>query len=143
MSNPANLPNEVARLLNDPHLERFINDFTDSWLDLRNLEFTNPDETLFPEFDRYLQHSMLEETRAYFRELIENLSIDHFVKSDFAMLNWRLAQHYGIEGVTSRRSRESIPAPGLPPAAGFFHRPVFSKYRPTERTPPVLREVDQ
>lgn len=142
LSNPANLPNEVARLLNDPHLERFINDFTDSWLDLRNLEFTNPDETLFPEFDRYLQHSMLEETRAYFRELIrENLSIDHFVKSDFAMLNWRLAQHYGIQGVTSA-AVEKVSLPPDSPRGGILSQASILKVSANgTNTSPVLRGV--
>lgn len=99
---PSALRGHARRLLEDVRSERFVADFTDSWLDLRSIEFTNPDEALFPEFDRYLQDSMVAETRAYFRELLrENLDSSHLVRSDFAMLNWRLAAHYGIGGVDS------------------------------------------
>jgi hypothetical protein len=142
LTDPSHLPKEAERLMNDPRFARFLGDFTDSWLDLRSLEFTNPDETLFPEFDRYLQHSMLEETRAYFRELItENLSIDHFVKSDFAMLNWRLAKHYGIDGVDSA-SVEKVALPSDSPRGGLLSQAGILKVSANgTNTSPVLRGV--
>ncbi|MCB1062472.1 MAG: DUF1592 domain-containing protein, partial [Verrucomicrobiae bacterium] len=94
---PGELLAQTERLLAHPHAERFVTDFTDAWLDLRNIEFTAPDARLFPEYDSYLQYSMIEETRSFFRALIqENLSIKNVVKSDFVMLNERLAEHYGI-----------------------------------------------
>lgn len=97
---PDVLLGHVRRLLDKPEHQRFVVDFTDAWLNLREIEFTNPDSKLFPEFDQFLQFSMLEETRSYFDVMIkENLSIDHLVHSDFAMLNNRLALHYGIDGV--------------------------------------------
>ena len=69
-------------------------------------------DTAAGRFDRYLQESMVQETRAYFRELVaRNLDASHLVKSDFAMLNWRLAKHYGIDGVTSA----AITKVSLPP----------------------------
>ncbi|MBL9158643.1 MAG: DUF1592 domain-containing protein [Verrucomicrobiales bacterium] len=133
---------EAVRLLDAPLSDRFITDFTDSWLDLRNIEFTNPDEQLFPEFDRYLQDSMLAETRAYFRELIrENLDTSHLVKSDFAMLNQRLAAHYGIEGVTSPDvTRVSLPADSV--RGGFMTQASVLKVSANgTNTSPVLRGV--
>jgi len=100
LSDPQELREQTERLLTDPHFERFLVDFTDSWLDLRELDFTVPDGKLFPEFDPFLRHSMPLETRAFVRELIEsNLPIRHLIDSDFAMLNSRLAKHYGIEGI--------------------------------------------
>jgi hypothetical protein len=97
---------QADRLLRHPHSARFINDFTDAWLNLREIEFTNPDSVLYPEFDRYLQHSMLDETRSYFRKLVEDdLSVSNVVKSDFAMLNNRLAEHYQIDGVEGPQIR--------------------------------------
>lgn len=91
---------QAERLMKGGKFERFVVDYTDAWLNLRDIEFTAPDGALFPEFDLFLQNSMIQETRSYFRELVEkNLPVTHLVKSDFAMLNNRLAQHYGIEGV--------------------------------------------
>ena len=35
--------------------ERFLVDFCDNWLSLRDMDFTVPDGRLYPEFDRYLE----------------------------------------------------------------------------------------
>lgn len=139
---PAALRSQATRLLDSAHFARFINDFTDSWLDLRSIEFTNPDEVLFPEFDRYLQESMVAETRAYFRELIErNLDSSHLVKSDFAMLNWRLAKHYGIDGVTAATvTKVSLPAGSV--RGGFLTQASVLKVSANgTNSSPVLRGV--
>lgn len=100
VQDPKTLIAESERLLNDSRFQQFVEDFSDSWLNLRDIEFTSPDPSLFPEFDGYLQASMLKETRAFLEELIRNnLGIRNLVLSDFAMLNERLASHYEVEGV--------------------------------------------
>lgn len=87
----------VRRLIDGPHHSRFVDDFTDAWLNLRDIEDTAPDQKLFPEYDAFLQESAILETRAFFRELIAgDLPVRNVVKSDFAMLNNRLAKHYRI-----------------------------------------------
>jgi mono/diheme cytochrome c family protein len=97
---------QTERLLKHPHAERFVTDFTDAWLNLREIDFTNPDGILFPEFDPFLKHSMIAETRGFFRKLVDdNLPVRNVVKSDFAMLNNRLAEHYGIAGVAGPEVR--------------------------------------
>ncbi len=99
---------QAERLLADERSDRFVIDFTDAWLGLRDIEFTSPDRGLFPEFDPYLQWSMVEETRSFFRELIDkNLPVRNLIRSDFAMINERLAEHYGI--VDQRGGRVSGP----------------------------------
>jgi hypothetical protein len=139
---PAALREQANRLLGSELSDRFVADFTDSWLDLRNIEFTNPDEKLFPEFDRYLQDSMVAETRAYFRELLkDNLDASHLVKSDFAMLNWRLAKHYDIEGVTSPVVTK-VTLPEASPRGGFLTQASVLKVSANgTNTSPVLRGV--
>lgn len=97
----AELRHQTERLIRHDHFSRFLIDFTDNWLDLRDIDFTVPDRQLFPEFDPYLRYSMPLETRAFLRELIEsNLPVTNLVKSDFAMLNSRLAGHYELPTVT-------------------------------------------
>jgi hypothetical protein len=97
---------QVRRLLDDSHHDRFITDFSDAWLNLRDIEFTNPDSSLFPEFDRFLHYSMLLETRGFIAKLIrENRPVRDLVQPDFALLNNRLAQHYGIDGVQGPEMR--------------------------------------
>ncbi|WP_170157120.1 DUF1592 domain-containing protein [Roseimicrobium gellanilyticum] len=106
------LSTEIERLLKDKRAERFIEDFTGQWLKLRSIAANDPDKKLYPEFSPYLQDSMILETRAYFREmLVKNLDITHLVRSEFAMLNEKLAVHYGIEGVVGPSIRRvALPA---------------------------------
>ena len=109
---PAVLKAEVERLLKSPKSQRFIDDFLGQWLKLRQIAATDPDRKLYPEFNPYLQDSMVGETRGFFRELIEkDLGAQHLVRSDFAMLNEKLATHYGIDGVIgSQIRRVALPA---------------------------------
>lgn len=106
------LHGEVERLLADAKSQRFVEDFLGQWLKLRSIAATDPDRKLYPEFNLYLQDSTVAETRAYFRELLDkNLDASYLVKSDFAMLNERLAVHYGIDGVSgSQIRRVALPA---------------------------------
>ncbi|MCA8987682.1 MAG: DUF1592 domain-containing protein [Planctomycetaceae bacterium] len=115
LSNPDVLPQQIERLLQDPHSNRFVKDFCGQWLKLREIAATDPDKKLYPEFSTYLQDSMVLETEAYFRELIEqNLDASYLVKSDFAMLNEKLAVHYGIEGVSGPQIRRVALPPDHP-----------------------------
>src|SRR4029078_1994571 len=117
---PAVLRGEVERLLGDPRSQRFIEDFLGQWLKLRSSAANDPDKKLYPEFSPYLQDSMVAETRAYFRELIEkDLDASHLVRSDFAMLNEKLAQHYGIPGVSGSQIRR-VPLPPGSPRGGLL-----------------------
>ena len=88
---------QVERMLKDPRAERFVQDFTGQWLELRKINATTPDQALYPEFDRILLGSSVRETELFFRELLEHdRSLTEFVQSDWTYLNRRLAQHYGI-----------------------------------------------
>ncbi len=101
LTQPEVLRVQTERLLKSATLERFVADFTDGWLNLREIEFTTPDKQLYPEYDELLLDSMLRETRGFITELIQsNLGVANIIHSDFAMLNKRLAQHYGIPGVS-------------------------------------------
>jgi hypothetical protein len=111
---PEVLREETDRMLNDPKSRRFIEAFLDYWLDLRKITATAPDANLYSDYylDDLLTESAQEETRLFFAELArDNLPARNIVASDFAMLNERLAAHYGlppVQGVTLRRT--SLPA---------------------------------
>ena len=54
-----------------------------------------------------LRQSMLAETRQFFAHLIDaNLGVANLIESDFAFLNRRLAEHYGIPGVEGEHIRK-------------------------------------
>jgi mono/diheme cytochrome c family protein len=114
-ADPQTLRSETERLLRHPHRDRFITDLADAWLNLREIDFTAPDESLFPEYDSFLRFSMPLETYAFLEELIdENLPVRNLVKSDFAMLNSRLAAHYDLPTVSGAAIRKVVlPADSL------------------------------
>lgn len=115
LTSDAALREQTNRLLASEHFERFLVDFTNNWLDLRDMDFTMPDRQLFPEYDTFLRHSMPLETRQFLHHLIEkNLPIANLVKSDFAMLNSRLARHYDLPSVDGAELRPvKLPANSL------------------------------
>ena len=97
---PQMLRAQVERLLKSPEAAQFVENFTGQWLHLREITATTPDAKTFPDFDELLQVSMVREGEGFFREILDkDLPVSNFLNSDFAMLNGRLAQHYGIDGV--------------------------------------------
>ncbi|HTL17013.1 MAG TPA: DUF1592 domain-containing protein, partial [Patescibacteria group bacterium] len=99
---PKVLRKETDRLLNDSKSRRFVDAFLNYWLDLRLIEGTAPDVELYPDYqlDDLLVESMIGETQEFFGRLIKlDLGVTNLVSSDFAMLNERLARHYGVPNV--------------------------------------------
>jgi mono/diheme cytochrome c family protein len=95
---------QVQRMLRDPKAERFSEAFARDWLQLRQVGMFPPDKKLYPDYDAYLQKSMIAETTAYFGEVLgKNLSLREFIDSDWTMLNPRLAWHYQIPNVAEDR----------------------------------------
>lgn len=99
LNDQSTLTKQVDRMIAHSKFKSvFSKNFTDQWLNLTEIDFTTPDGKLYPEYDEVLKHSMLDETRAFFSELIDkNLSVRNLVDSEFSMLNSRLARHYNIE----------------------------------------------
>lgn len=109
---PKTLAAQVERLLADPKAEALVRNFTGQWLRLRQINDTTPDRKLYGKFDELLQVSMVREGEGFFRRLLaENLPVADVLDSQWAMLNQRLAEHYGIEGVRGLELRSvQLPA---------------------------------
>jgi mono/diheme cytochrome c family protein len=112
LKEPAVLRAQASRMLADPKAARFVADFLDQWLDLREIDLTTPDRTLYPEFGPYLRDAMLTEPRAFFAEMLRRDSPAGFVvHSDFVMMNQRLAEHYRMPAVSGPKFRPvGVPA---------------------------------
>lgn len=99
LAEPAVLQREVKRLLADEKSRQFVNQFTDQWLDLSGLDRVAVNPEYYPTFDESLKQDMRRETQLFFAEILDkNLSCLNLIDSDFAMLNSRLAEHYGLAG---------------------------------------------
>ncbi|MFN5799431.1 MAG: DUF1592 domain-containing protein, partial [Planctomyces sp.] len=140
LAQPPVLRAQAERLLQDAKADRFVQRFTDQWLRLRDIDFTVPNEQLYPEYNQLLRQSMLDETRAFFREVLQqNLSINTFIQSDFAMLNRPLAEFCGIEGVTGLQMQR-VPLPRGSLRGGVLSQAAVLKVSADgTRTSPVLR----
>ena len=109
ISDPQVLRAETERLLDDSRSRRFVEAFTDYWLDLREIDDNSPSTTLYNDYelDDPLKLAALEETRLFVAELLkQDLPARNIVDSNFTFLNERLARHYGIESVTGTAMRK-------------------------------------
>ncbi len=140
LHDPATLHAQVERLLRDPRAEAFITNFTGQWLRLRRIDDTMPDKKLYKSFDELLQVSMVREGEGYFRQLLtEDLPINDLLDSDWAMLNQRLAKHYGIEGVKGMELRKVKLPPGSVRGGVLTQAGVLKVTANGTTTSPVLR----
>ena len=65
---------------------------------LYEINSTTPDGNLYPEYDAVLHHTLVQETHAFVKELLDHdLSARNLVDSDFTFLNSRLARHYNVD----------------------------------------------
>jgi mono/diheme cytochrome c family protein len=142
LARPDVLHAQVDRLIADPRFERFITNFTDYWLDLRNLRRDEPDIRLYPEyrFDDYLVESMGMETRAFVTALVrDNLPARAIVDTDFLFANDRLARHYRLEPLSGHAVRR-VPVPAGSPLGGLLTQAAIQKVTANgTNTSPVLR----
>ena len=91
------LADELDRMVEDPKIDRFLDAFPRQWLQLQRGGMVQPDPRLYPEYDLWLEESMVTETTAYFTELFrKNLPLREVVDSDWTILNGRLALHYDL-----------------------------------------------
>ncbi len=142
LAQPKALRAQVERMLSDPKSKAFVKNFADSWLELRDIGFTTPDATLYPEFDAILKDSMLDETYAFIDEMLkENLSVRNVIDSDFAMLNERLAHHYGIKDFNGS-GIQKMPLDEDDPRGGIItHASVLKVTANGTTTSPIVRGV--
>ena len=91
------LATQVDRMLADPKIARFVEDFPRQWLQLHRLGMFPPDKKLYPDYEVWLETSMRGEVVHFFKEVFaKNLPLDAFLNSDWTMANPRLCEFYGL-----------------------------------------------
>ena len=139
---PEILRTETERLLKDPRSERFVEAFTDYWLDLRKIDDNSPSSTIYNDYelDDPLKLAALDETRLFIAELVRaDLPTRHIVASDFTFLNERLALHYGVPGVQGAAMRRVTLPPGSDRGGLMTMASVLKITANGTTTSPVLR----
>ena len=100
LRDPGMLQQQVSRMLSDNKANALIDNFTEQWLHLRNIQLVSPDPTEFADFDLNLRLAMKRETELFLQsQFREDHSVVDLLLADYTFLNERLARHYGIEGI--------------------------------------------
>lgn len=143
LQDPAVRVAQLKRMLADERSGRFVTNFSGQWLSVRDVGRTAPDDKLFPDYSRgNLEEAMRQETYRFFRAILDdNLPIETFLDSDFTILNARLAEHYGIEGVDGDEFRR-VPLPADSHRGGVLgHAGLLAATSNGTITNPVWRGV--
>ncbi|MFT4556767.1 MAG: hypothetical protein ACI92S_002119 [Planctomycetaceae bacterium] len=139
---PDVLKAQLQRMLSSQKSERLINTFPQQWLQLHRVGMFPADSELYPDYDQWLEESMIRETTGFFGEVFsQNLSIREFLSSDWTVMNSRLAMHYGMS-VTNRAGFHRVTLEPKNHRGGVLtHASVLSLTSDGTRHRPVHRGV--
>ncbi|MCA9048816.1 MAG: DUF1592 domain-containing protein [Planctomycetaceae bacterium] len=133
---------QTERMLRDPRGGRFVRDFAAEWLDLKDIDFTEPDRRLYPGFDVIVQESMLTETHRFLQTMLdENLSVTNLIDADFTWLNSRLARYYGRDDVDGNEFRQVSLSPEDPQRGLLTQGAILKVTANGTTTSPVIRGI--
>ncbi|TXT35717.1 MAG: hypothetical protein FD138_1246 [Planctomycetota bacterium] len=140
LRDPKTLTAQVNRMLADPKSESFVRNFAGQWLGLREVGANPPASDLYPQYDRHLETSITEESRAFFAEILKHdLSVLNFVGSDFVVINERLARFYGIPEVRGDEFRRVAVPDGVHRGGIVTQASMLTITSNGTRTSPVKR----
>jgi mono/diheme cytochrome c family protein len=136
---PAVLEAQVRRMLQDPKIARFVENFGGQWLQFRALESHKPDFYKFPMWDNYVRLSADKETRLFFENLIrEDRSILEFLDADYTFVNEYLSRFYGLTDVQGTEFRR-VSLANTPRRGVLGQASVLAATSYADRTSVVLR----
>lgn len=106
LHDPTVLAEQTTRMLRDPKASALVANFAGQWLGARKAQSFLPDANIFPEFDENLRRAFQRETELFIgSQLNADRSILDLITADYSFVNERLAQHYGLRGITGDRFR--------------------------------------
>jgi hypothetical protein len=129
---------QVSRLLADGKAAALGERFGNQWLNLRSLENVQPDAMVYPGFDAALRAAMREESMRFFADVAGGQRpLGELFTTTSGYVNARLAQHYGVAGITS----ESPVFTALPPERGgiLTQASILTVLAHPTESAPVLR----
>ena len=142
LQRPEVLEAQARRMLADEKAYRFVTDFAGQWLGLNHIELMQPDPKLYGDYDPLLESLMREESERFFEFVLqENLPLRSFLDSEFVVINERLANHYGIDGVTGNEFRKVSISADSPRGGLLGQASVLKLTSNGTRTSPVVRGV--
>ncbi len=139
LNDPKQLRIKVAKMMKDPRMNRFVENFAGQWLQLRNLKEVQPDPRRFREFDDEIRDLMKRETLTFFAGVMRgNMPVTTLLDADFTYLNERLARYYNIRGVSGDEFRP-VSLKGTSRGGLLTHASILTVTSNPTRTSPVKR----
>ncbi len=103
----ADIEKQAMRLLKDPKSRALVDNFASQWLQLRKLNFIEPDVAKYPDFTKDLRKALYDEVTTYVENVMrEDRNILEFLDSDYTFVNDRLAKFYGLPAVQGGNLRK-------------------------------------
>lgn len=131
---------QTRRLSADPRVRRMAIEFASQWIHVYDFDtLDEKSEQLYPEF-KTLRGDMYEEVIRFFTDLIQrDGSVLDVLDADHTFVNERLANFYGVEGVTGEEWRrvDGVRSLGRGGILGFAA--ALAKQSGASRTSPTLR----
>jgi hypothetical protein len=139
LSEPRVLEEQARRMLADPRSATLASRFAHQWLRLQDVGKVWPEGSLYPDFSSQLAELLVQETELLFQHLVrEDRSLLELFSADYTFLNARLAQHYGIPGVSGEEMR-LVRYPNDQRRGILGHGSILHLTSMSDRTSPVLR----
>jgi mono/diheme cytochrome c family protein len=139
LEDPAVLETQTHRMLADSRASALVSNFAVQWLSLRKLRSVRPTPELYPEFDENLREAFEQETTRFIEDqLRRDASVLDLLRSKETFVNERLAQHYGIEGISGSRFRK-VTLPDATRGGLLGQGSILTITSYPNRTSPVLR----
>jgi len=143
LRDPAELRRQTDRLLDDPKSARFVEDFLDQWLDLREIDSTTPDTRLYPEYEDSLKFLSVRQTRETFHRMLrQDRSVRELVAPQKVLVDYRLAELYGLPPEKFDEKLVPVSLPSDSPYGGLWTQSAVLKVTADGAiTSPVKRGV--
>ena len=137
------LAQQVARMLDDPKSEAFVENFTGQWLGLRKLGEMPPDPGQNPAYYAdNLEEAMKQETQLFFADLLkQDGNLLSMIDSDYTFLNPALAKHYGIQDVGGEGFQRVQLQPDQKRGGLLGHGSILTATSNGVETQPVVRGI--
>lgn len=137
---PEVLAAQTRRMLRDPKARRLAIEFACQWLHIRDFDqLDEKSERHFPTFAD-VRGAMYEESIQFFTHLLQNdRSVLEILDADYTFLDEKLAQHYGMTGVSGSEFRR-VDGVRMHGRGGILTQAsTLSKQSGASRTSPILR----
>ncbi|MEM9103446.1 MAG: DUF1592 domain-containing protein [Pseudomonadota bacterium] len=105
LDNNDGLMQQAQRLLNDDRAKDHFVKFVDEWIGTKEMVEVTKDNQAYPNFNDDIRRDMIQEVKSFVSHVVfdsDNASISELLTADYTFLNQRLANYYGINGVTSQ-----------------------------------------